>query len=256
MRIWGRTTLGESNVSHWQIGPLGIWVRHRGDEWQVAADRGLSGITACAFNEDGDVPADLEWRRWVVDSHLNTVQLSPAMPDRPVVVRPEYPIRLPPKQQALFYLSIPVWVQVVVDEEKLVLCEEPSTVLSNIWFGDYASGELCYSLKTRARREVNGGGEGPHRAICPVSITNGARDELDFQRLCIRVDQLKIVERGDQLWTNQVNVLFRGEDQASRIDYEQRAEVEGTVLAEPRNPQQSSVIRRSFRNLGLLNLTQ
>lgn len=257
MGIWHETTVEKGTVCQWQIGPLDVWVQHQGDEWQIATgkahtpDAGEERLTSAVHTVDA--PAGLEWRRWVVSDPADAVRLKPAMPDRPVVVRPEYPIRLPPKQQALFYLSIPVWVQVTVNDGKLVLCEQPSMPLSNIWFGDYASGELCYSLKTRARRDVDADHLHPHRAICPVSVSNRAQTELDFQRLCIRVSHLRIEERGDRLWTNQVNVTFRGEDQASRIDYQKpnhKSQGAAVVLAEPRAPLEGSIVRRSFRSLG------
>ena len=245
------------------IGPLHLWVRREGDEWHVASERepsdvvspGESGSAAAASrSSEGQ-----DWRRWVVGDQTSMLLLKPAMPDRPVVVRPEHPVRLPSMQRATFYVSIPIWVQVTVGDGRVVLCEEPTLLLSNIWFGDYAAGELCYSLKTRARRNVDAQGDRPARVLCPVNVMNSSKTELNFLRLCIRVGHLRILNRNDRLWTPHVNVTFRGEDEASRIDYgtgtpEQTAQDVGTLLAEPRSPLESSILQRSFRNLRIFNV--
>lgn len=263
MTVWEKMTLEANATLRQDVGPLRLWIRRDGDEWHIAAERDPRGASAADEGEargDPDVPTEgLEWRRWVVGEKTDTVLLKPAMPDRPIVVRPEYPVRLPPKHHALFYVSIPIWVQVTVDNTDLMLCEEPALPLSNTWFGDYAAGKLCYSLTTRARRSVEAADERPHRARCPVMVANQAQTELDFQRLCIHVSHLRIENRNNQLWTNQVNVTFRGEDEASRIEYaKEPAQAGGSdvLLAEPRTPLAGSIMRWSFGGLRFLNFTQ
>ena len=263
MRPWESATIESNATLRREIGPLRLWVRRAGDEWHVATEHEPTGTPAdngAGLSANPDVPSEgLEWHRWVVGEKSGILLLKPAMPDRPVVVRPEYSVRVPPKQHAVFYVGIPIWVQVTVGDGKRVLCEEPTVMLSNIWFGDYASGELCYSLQTRARRDIDDTDQHSHRAVCPVKVTNSAKSELDFQRLCIRVSHLRILERNDRLWTDQVNVTYRGEDEESRIEYgkgkkESKGDGAETVLAEPRDPPEGSIIRKSFRNLRSLNI--
>ena len=67
-----------------------------------------------------------------------------------------------------------------------VLKEEPTVVLSNTWFGDPMGGELCYALRTSARRSFDTLRKRPNRAICSVLIKNAFSTPLDFQRLCIK----------------------------------------------------------------------
>ena len=263
MEPWESVTIEPNATLRRGIGPFRLWVRREGDEWHVATEHEPTDLPA---NNDAGASANLgvpseglEWHRWVVGETSDTLLLKPAMPDRPVVVRPEYSVRVPPKQHAVFYVSIPIWVQVTVGDGNLVLCEEPTVMLSNIWFGNYASGELCYSLQTRARRDVGDTEQHSHRAVCPVKVTNSAKTELDFQRLCIRVGHLRILERNGRLWTNQVNVTFRGEDEESRIDYGKgkrtsKGNSAERMLAEPRDPPEGSIIRKSFRNLRFLNI--
>ena len=140
------------------VGPLQLWLRLAEDELRIAARRldenEAREASPLATIEDSP-PEDLDWGRWVIGDTADTLQLSPAMPDRPVVVRPEMPVKIPPAREALFFVSIPIWVRINAGSGDLLkLCEHPSLVLSNTWFGDPMSGELCYALWSRARRVI------------------------------------------------------------------------------------------------------
>jgi hypothetical protein len=54
-------------------------------------------------------------------------------------------------------------------------------------------------------------------AVCPVLIRNQAFVDLDFQRICIRVEYLSVYRGRTRLWTNLVEVQFHGEDLNSTI---------------------------------------
>ncbi len=101
--------------------------------------------------QHGEKPENLTWNRYIYKSELNIIRFVPYLPDRPVVVDPESPIRILPDNSALFFVSIPSWIRIFTGtQEKIMLLEVPAEVLSNTWFGDPMEGELCYSLKTLA----------------------------------------------------------------------------------------------------------
>jgi hypothetical protein len=201
----------------------------------------------------GQPPGDLEWRRWIVGGKTENIRLLPVMPDRAIVVRPEVSLEILPGQEAVFFVSVPVWVRVTPpDSGEVTLCEEPTVVLSNIWFGDPMSGELCYSVQTRARRSIADTDARPHRAVCPVRIKNGSTSPLDFQRLCLRVQHLKTFDGDLQPWTNEVKVTYRGEQHESRVEYDHGPPTHrkvGELLSEARTPVAHSLIKRSFSTL-------
>ena len=150
---------------HWGIGPLDIWARRETDEVHVAVGRGRTAVRgegSWSGNVDDAEPGEgAEWTRWVVGDAPRDIWLCPAMPDRPVVVRPEHPVRLPPKQHATFFVSIPVWVQVTVSNGRVILCEEPTVVLSNIWF------QCCPRLARGPRSSLISRTHGPDReCVC------------------------------------------------------------------------------------------
>ena len=129
------------------------------------------------------------------------------------------------------------------------LWEVPSVVRSNIWFGDTLSGELCYSLVSRARRHVEDADHPLYKAICPVKIRNESAHMLNVDRFCVHVEHLIVYGGVRLLWTNEVTIRFQGEDQISRVDYtNQRPNLEAHVklLTPPRVPQRDTLLKRSL----------
>lgn len=225
MDNWGvKKSLDSGKQYCARIGPLMLWFKCHFDEIQIAADYtepdidAIEGTTFSIVNESKN--ESLKWKRWIVGEKNNSISILPAMPDRPVVVRPDVPVKIPEGKEALFFVSIPIWVKIIVNNaEETTLCKEPSSMLSNIWFGDPMSGELCYSLRTAARRQVIDTNPKPHSAVCPVRIRNTTNSQLDVDRFCIHVDYLNIYRGAERLWTNEVCINFRGEDTVSKIDY-------------------------------------
>ena len=241
-----------------QIGPIKLWFKYINDEMHFAYEHLSEEITSIEELTDGkgDLPADLDWTRFVVGTKIDSLQLLPITPDRPVVVRPVLPLTLPPEQNAEFSVGIPLWIQILVhsNSKKLELAEVPSVIRSNIWFGDTLSGELCYSLKTRARREFEDIEDQPFRMTCPVKIFNRSEENLRVERFCIRVEHLKILVQNNQLWTNEVSIDFQGENEVSKIDYGRKSSRHGSkceLLNKPRNPIRESLWAKSIGHLGL-----
>ena len=265
MEIWQPSRLEPETIYRWAIGPLLLWLRSVGDELHLATQRGdeleHAGRTILLEPAD-DPPEALEWTRWVtqVETPGAEIQVLPIMPDRPAVARPDSPVRLPVGSTALFFLSIPVFVRLisldpaVAGEAGVTLTEMPSVVLSNIWFGEPTGGELCYSLKTTARRRVEDTVTRPHRAVCPVFVRNDAKEELLIQRLRVQLTHLTVFDAGSRLWTNRVNVAYRGERDGAEITIApgapEQAEGRAVVVGQPRQILQQRVWTRVFTTVG------
>lgn len=251
-------TFGEDKKGVCRIGPLTLRVERIPDEWHIAATRHDGPPSA---TEDDTLSAesagDLDWRRWVVSGSDLDIVLSAATPDRSVVVRPDYQVIIPPGQKATFYVTIPVWVRITAGSDKTLLCEEPPVTLSKIWFGDFLSGEVCYSLKTRARRSFDRDTTDDYRAICPVSVTNRADTDLPLERICIRTAHLTLFEDDGLLWASEVTAVFQGDEHVAKLTYGEKPPPEcdrATQVFEPRQPAQGSVLRRTFQKMKWLNI--
>jgi hypothetical protein len=184
------------------------------------------------------------------------VRLQPEMPSRAVVVWPEQSLRLSTGSQIQVFVAIPVSVSILVGGADPVILETlPTRVLSNTWFGEPASGELCYALTSPVPKDIDGLVSGPDEAVCPVSILNHSAGELDFQRFCLRVEHLGIYRGASRLWTNSMRVEYRGETgkggegqvtiSAKAPAFEKTAE----KLVEARRPAKKTLMTRSFHLL-------
>jgi hypothetical protein len=114
--LW-RPSQIEADVSYRaSIGPLRLCLKRGGEELHFAAERhaDLDGLSEPQpLTADlGIQPEDLNWARWVVGGMDDIVRLTPATLNRPLVVRPEEPLRLPSKQEALFFVNFPIWVRI------------------------------------------------------------------------------------------------------------------------------------------------
>jgi hypothetical protein len=221
MNIWQNFQITDNRCYLHQVGPLKIWIRRQNDEWMVASinDAGQTEETHASVVEN--IPEGLEWYRYVLSGSCKTVELTPVTPDRSVIVRPESILKIESGARALFFVLIPVWIKIVIGtRRKHPLDELPCKVLSNTWFGEPHEGELCYYLKTWAKRSLDGLTPRPHQMVCPVEIKNGSSSDLVFKRLCIRTGFLSIYQGASWLWTNKVFVQFRGVNQTSKIKYD------------------------------------
>lgn len=224
-KLWTEYTLEEGQPYFWQIGMRQLWIMHRGDEWLVAQDmlKDEPGEEDLYFVYR-EKPEDIAWKRILCRTEHPCLRLMPQTPDRPVVVGSEYPVSIMPGNKGLFYVYFRSWISIQVGEHfKTTLLEIPTINLSNSWFGDPATGLASYSLKTSARRSVVEEVVPIYKIICPVLIANHSQEPLDFEKICVHVEHLKIYSNGDQLWASEVKILFQGEDKGSILKYSEKA---------------------------------
>lgn len=255
--FWAAQTLERGETRLWEAGHLRLWARHEQHEWRVTGDRNDQERDSLKITRGEPPPAGASWKRWAFKNEYDGISASPAMPDKPVVVRPDSPIRIPPGNEVTFFVSIPVFLQLHLGPKKnLFIHEEPSVVLSKTWFGSPAQGELCYALRTGASRDLDGIKKGPHRAICPILIKNNSPEDLNFEKLCIRAMHVNIYRGARRLWTEEIRVSFRGESQISEISFSKDPpafEQLGEVLGVAREPAPNgSFLRKSFGSLWTL----
>ncbi len=200
--LWQPHEIKTGRTLSWKIGEAIFHVRHTGPEWQVARQAIRTPDNA------------IVWKRWTTGTETRIVEPVPVMPDRSVIVRPEAPIHLAPGHTALFYVSVPLWVRLIGGAQReRILCDEPAIILSSIWYGEPTGGELCYSLRTRARRDDVGeaAGDDTHRAVCKLTMRNAAVNPIEFQRLCLPAEHLHVYRAPRHLWTDSVTVVYESE---------------------------------------------
>lgn len=252
LQLWKPHTIGQDQTLDLYLGSLHLWIHRGKKEWYIAHETEPDSNERCSASiSDSPFLPDRDWTRWILDDHIKHIQLKPQLPDRPLIVRPEMPMCLMPKQSVQFFIGIPVWLAITFGAKHEKAIEIPTTTLSNSWFGQFTEGELCYAVKTTAKLHQQSLLPSPQRAVFPLEVRNISQEKLNFERLCIRPQYLNIFQGETRLWTSKGRVSYRGEDNWSRIVYAANApefEQAGVLLGKARDAVQRGTILKTFDN--------
>lgn len=192
-------------------------------EWAYACEYGeLSDIQDIAQVPFDVVPGELEWTRTVFSSAPREVRFQPTVPDRPLVVKPEHPVVIPVGETGVFYVLMPVFISIVVEDkgQETTLGTVPSRLLSDTWFGDPTAGHFCYSIPFPAERDFSALSPFPHHVVCPISIKNGSDEALSFEKFCLRASYVTLYCGNRHLWSSRVKIRHDGNFKGTSIRYE------------------------------------
>lgn len=212
---WGLPIAMDSG-QNWQytLGPLTLYLQKQQTEW-------LLGFTRAAETDDRNqlcskqidqLPALDNLQRFVFRESPAQFSVKPKLLDRPVVVKTRTPLSIPPAQQAVFYISSPIVVEVSLQQPECNLLDIASQRLSDTWFGPSTlHGELCYADKTQARHNRADLPARPHRAVTAITIENNATTMLVLEKLSIPVPYLALYGLPDgTLWTDPITLVHDG----------------------------------------------
>lgn len=256
---WAPVDVPPGRYLHGRIGPLNLWVFPDREEWYAAATRIPEDPRDERIRIElvAEGPRDIDWQRWVAGETGSLACFTPMMPDRPIVVRSGTPLQMIPGSTAHYYIAIPIWIRLTVGHPRPAdLWQGPSQILSNTWFGDPASGELGYALRTGLHSAPVGEDFLPYTVVCPLTIHNVSSSILEFQRLCVHVEYLDIFQGDTYLWANGVQVSFKGDEQFSQIEIEEKPpgiDRPARLLSQARRKVERNLIRKSFSMLKLFS---
>lgn len=244
--IWRSLELKTEESGKLVVGPVQIYYRHMLNEVWVATDRSQL--------EKVD-PDKLEWSRWAFRSNQIKLKIVPMMPDRQVTVRPDTPFRLTKGTSIRIYTRVPTWIAVyAIDDTLHKLVEIPTVILSKTWFGDFIDGTLSYWLSTRARRSIVSEMFQPHTVICTLNIRNESDEDLSIEKINLLAERLSIYIKDDQLWSDEMDVLYKGGDQHSELTVKSTAPEyasDAILVTQPRNPVKKSFAERILREINI-----
>lgn len=246
---WGPLQFGEAKELRLQWERLRIRLIRRGNDLLLVEIRDDREIVKLGEDPESD------FRRFAFERAVETVQVEPRMPNRPVVVQPLHPLRLAPKAQVDFFVSIPVDIQLSsqAGDRTEAIERLRSEVLSDTWFGDQITGVLGYALKSRARRERPSLEDASvARALCQIRIHNRSTEQLHCTRFCLRLDHCHLWQSDRALWTSPISIRYNGSDQLSALDYSDQAPdglSHAVKIAEAKEPPLTGLIRRTFASL-------
>lgn len=255
--VWQTRTIESGSSLRWVSPTFTLLLRKEAGELLVG--KWTTGESAVrGFTEDeGDVPGTAEWFRFVVGRE-EIFELSPRLPDRAVVLKPETGRQLPSGRRGEYSFRVPVWAELSAGrgEKRTALMELPCRELSSTWFGDMATGELCYAHAAHlytAGEKVEESETGQFEAEIKLFLRNASQSMLDFSSICVHVEHLSLYGDGDRIYTNEVFVIFSGTDQVSQVRFGKRgprsaikADSAMTSIAPPRIEPEKSILKRSF----------
>ena len=254
--IWGNRSLTEGRLQHVTVGELHVWLKYQNEEVWITH----------AYNDEirrkGNLdkpPKDTEWSRWAHKNSSAEVSILPAFPDKPLVVHSEYSLKISPETEVQIYTRIPIWIRISFNHNKYQLIELPTVKLSRTWFGTPIEGELCYHAKTKARRDLSHVDKKPYLVSCPIKIINKSSEELTFSNFCFRVERLSMFYHEDELWSDETQIIYQGEDLHSEVIMTGKLHKNITkkqLLTKPRKQIHKSLATRTFKrffNIGSIN---
>lgn len=207
---WGEFQIPASTERRWSLGRSRLWLRRLPREWWIARAVESEGDEdavevgpAIPFDAGYEAPPGAVLQRVVFEHTDDTVQVLPALADRPVVTRPEVPLQVPPGEEVTFYAGTPLWLRVVLRPSNPPVLDEPLVPPPETWFGPSTlRGELCYLSRTHARLSPEKLHVRTDRAITPVTVRNLASSTLLLERFKVPVPQLALFEgEAGTLWT-------------------------------------------------------
>ena len=219
---WGSFSLPENRSGRWRIGPAVFWIERLKHEWQVAC---LAG------DEPADCEAELtipipKLEKYSVEATVtrfgmgetdSKVILSPALADRPVVIRPDTPIYILPNRDITLYVSSPLWMRIETGDPLVVLQDIPVFRPSDTWFGPSAmEGELCYANRIYGRLRIEDINFRPHRAVTVVLLRNRSNKSILLERLNLPVPNLSLYQaENGYLWTQPVTLEMMADNKVA-----------------------------------------
>lgn len=252
--VFHTRTLPPESGGRWMLGDLTVYLRRTGHDWLLASERNGGTDQDWRYeNCEGVDYSAFTWKRWAFHQEDEEVALRPVLPDRPLVVRPQSPLTLAPKNEVLFFVSIPMWIQISLGRKNPLVIESiPTTVLSNTWFGLPTEGELCYALKSGASRTLAQSNPALNRMICPLLLRNVSPEPLPVTKLSLPTAFFSVYRGKTRFWTNEMVLSYHGHNRFGGVHPGIQAPTHEPILetlSPPRENFKEGLVRRTFGGL-------
>lgn len=245
---WRTYSSEEGSAQTIECGPLQVYLQWSANEIWIASRYKAWPSSA----GDDEAAGELSWSRWALNVNDTDIQVLPALPSTPILLKPEDPYRIVPGASARIYTRIPLWLQLRTAKSRALLVEIPTVIMSNTWFGSTVDGERCLSHNSSVRRFLTDDFFLPHLASCTLDVKNSAPRELMFEKICLRTENLTLYDHKGNIWTDVTTITYKGVggDGEVAMSGKPPKEVEGaTIVSKPRVHKGSNFAVRTFELL-------
>ncbi|MBN2655661.1 MAG: hypothetical protein JXR86_01270 [Spirochaetales bacterium] len=232
---WGNQDLSGGEIALYSDGDLILLIKR--DHEEILIESGAEG--------DGEVIS-----RFIAGKDAPIV-LEPALPDLPLVIKPEMPLSVLPGLTFHCFVEVPLVFSIgtVKGKELYGLREVPVRNLSRSWFGDPWNGEVSYCLESPLHTSPENYMLNETSIYCPMHISNRSSQILSLDRMLLRVPYLSIYQGKKRLYSNGTRISFRGQDQISQVSfYKSPPDLDGPLkqVASPRQTDEARLLTKSF----------
>ncbi len=249
--IWKKYTSEKDKVFAWHIGEYMFYVKGEGKAFKVLNEKAENACSNTFEILTNNIFApEKPWKSFI-SGKTDSVLLLPSMPDRPIVIKTEHDLQILPGKSVVLYALIPLWVKLYsgTESDQNLLVHLPVVDLSSTWFGETDDGVLSYSLYNPVLFAIDGFDWCDYEALCPIKIINDSNQVLKLERLSLDVSHLKIFSDLGKLVTNEVHFKYKGEVNASDINFAKTAPnfmKEAKLLVREHDPSSKNIIRKGF----------
>lgn len=153
-------------------------------------------------------------QRFVFTDVPQTMQIQPALADRPVVCRPVVSVNLLPFQEVTLFVCLPLWLRLKKDDD--ILLDIPTVRVCDSWFGpNTREGVISYASQVSEQLDVRPIAHNKARAAIEVRIQNQSEQMLTLDKISVPAPNLSLyADKESQFWTPRITLVRRGEDDA------------------------------------------
>mgnify|MGYP005845942443 CR=1 FL=1 len=240
--LFGKLQIEPGNYRVVEMGKFRFAVKRETEGWFI--------LQLDDEKEEKNVAPDFSSGDYYQTGKSNSLLLSPSLPSKPLVFKGSG-LFVSPGQKLLFYLKIPLTVQIYFskNQPKKLLKEILVNPLSNTWFGEPDMGEPAFSLGNEYFLKSENSQPGTYEAICPVSIFNNSLGVLEVERLIIRTDNLTLYKSNGKIVSSLVSLEYKGKDVISSASYQYSKNIHGEkaeVIIKPPGSMAKNLLKINF----------
>ena len=255
---WGEYKF-QLNQSHaWRLGPLYFRLFRREKDWLVEYHR-LHKQTEMRkdwvrLDEETQLPQPSKFERFMFNRSKEKFFLMPRLADRGVVIKPVQPIYIPAGQRATLFISTPLWLAGIVENQKAPIFDFPVFQTKDTWFGmNYQEGQMCYATQVDGTTNLAEMSINPFRAVTPIHFYNDSHQQMRLERINVPAPSLPLLysESTGRLWTSEIKVYQNEVDKPPRIRIESRTPpmAEQVSFIQPARSDSASFISNMFESM-------
>lgn len=249
--LWGKLNPDQNEIQKFTLGQVTIFIQWK--EYEIGIAHIYPGPKTKNLSQK-NIPENLEWQRWPLISKSSKLQISPALPDRPLLVKPETSLNLIGNSEIKIFFRFPVSIKISIlsNSRTEELIQIPSIKLSNTWFGNFREGQICYSVISGVRSEIETDNNRLYMAICPLLLRNKSIDSFKVDKICLRSDHISLFLHQNQIWTDDISISYSGKNETNQVHFsgKQPSDLSGAKqIAKPRDVVKKSLYASSFSTI-------